>query len=103
MLYAKAIKQALESAGFVVEFEYRFHDTRRFRFDVAIPTARLAVEIEGAVFVRGGHSSGSGITRDCEKYNLATESGWRVLRYPTHTLRDTFGECLDQILRVAKC
>ena len=33
-----------------------------------------------AIWVRGGHSTGTGITRDCEKLNLATLAGWRTLQ-----------------------
>ena len=58
--------------------EHRFHETRRWRFDFAFPSVRLAVEIEG----RGRHQSVKGVRDDCEKYNEATRLGWRVLRFP---------------------
>lgn len=64
-----------------VEEEYRFAPPRRFRFDFAVPAARLAVEYEGINSRRSGHTSIVGFTSDCEKYNLATLQGWRVLRY----------------------
>ena len=101
-LYQVALAQELKNAGHAVEAEYRFHPTRKFRFDLAIPEKRLAIEIEGAVYVRGGHSTGRGIEKDCEKGNLATLAGWRLLRFTTTQLRDKYGECLDQI-REALC
>lgn len=69
-------KAPLEGADLVRE--YRFHPTRRWRFDVAFPSAKVAVEIEG----RGRHQTVTGYRGDCEKYNTATLAGWRVLRFP---------------------
>lgn len=62
----------------VPEREYRFLTTRRWRFDFAWPTLRIAVEIEG----RGRHQTVVGFRNDCEKYNAALRLGWRVLRFP---------------------
>jgi len=58
--------------------EYRFHPTRKWRFDFASPLLKVAVEIEG----RGRHQSIAGFRADCEKYNTATSMGWRVYRFP---------------------
>ncbi len=63
------------------EREYRFHPTRRWRFDFAWPEKMLAVEIEGGTWSRGRHTRGAGFEADCEKYNAATLLGWRVLRF----------------------
>lgn len=60
--------------------EYRFHPDRRWRFDFAWPAVKVAVEIEGGSWVRGGHNRGVGYQKDCEKYNAATALGWRVFR-----------------------
>jgi len=65
--------------------EHRFHATRRWRFDVAWPAHRFAVEVDGGVYVAGRHSRGAGIEGDCEKYAHALIDGWRVLRItPRH-------------------
>jgi very-short-patch-repair endonuclease len=65
--------------------EHRFHPVRRWRFDLAWPEAKLAVEVEGGVYVQGRHSRGAGMEADCEKYNEAANRGWRVLRVtPRH-------------------
>lgn len=58
--------------------EYQFHPTRKWRFDVAWPEQKLAVEIDG----RGRHQTISGVRKDYEKHNEATRMGWRVLRFP---------------------
>jgi very-short-patch-repair endonuclease len=62
--------------------EHRFHPERRWRFDIAWPDLKVAVEVEGGVFVRGRHNRPTGFINDCEKYNAAAVMGWRVLRFP---------------------
>lgn len=63
--------------------EHKFLDNRKFRFDFAWLPQKLAFEVDGAVFRRGGHTSGVGYSKDCEKYNLALIEGWRILRATT--------------------
>jgi len=63
--------------GFVRE--YHFHPERKWRFDFAWPVARCAIEIHGGLWAkRGGHTSGKGVSRDCEKLTEAALLGWRV-------------------------
>ncbi len=64
----------------VPEREARFHPTRRWRFDFAWPEQKVAVEVEGGVYVQGRHSRGKGYEADIEKYNEAALLGWTVLR-----------------------
>jgi very-short-patch-repair endonuclease len=59
--------------------EYRFHDTRAWRFDFAWPAALVAVEVDGGTWNGGRHSRGAGYANDCEKRNAAVLAGWRVL------------------------
>lgn len=61
--------------------ELKFHPVRRWRFDYSFPVQKLAVEIEGGVWVRGRHNRAAGFVKDMEKYNAATELGWHILRY----------------------
>jgi|SRR5690625_1098981 len=71
----------LESLGVEVVTELRFHPIRRWRFDFAIPSHKIAIEKEGGVWTRGRHTRGKGYIGDMEKYNNATALGWRVLRF----------------------
>lgn len=61
--------------------EYRFHSQRRFRFDLAWPEDKIAVECEGGVYSHGRHVRPKGFLSDVEKYNLAAVHGWKVLRF----------------------
>lgn len=60
------------------EREHRFHPTRKWRFDFAWPSHKLAVEVEGG---GGRHHSFAGHHADCDKYNEAVRLGWRVMRF----------------------
>jgi very-short-patch-repair endonuclease len=53
---------------------------RRFRVDFFIKPV-LVLECEGGIWVKGGHSTGAGITRDCEKLNALALEGYIVLRF----------------------
>lgn len=61
--------------------EHRFHETRQWRFDISIPSLKIAIEYEGIMSRKSRHTTIIGYTKDCEKYNAATIAGWRVLRY----------------------
>lgn len=50
------------------------------RFDFAHIGARVAIEIQGGIWKKGGHSTGKGIMRDCRKAFDATMLGWVVLQ-----------------------
>lgn len=75
--------------------EYRFHPVRRWRFDWAWPSLKVALEVEGGVFVKGRHSRGAGMVKDMEKYNAAAALGWRLVRVTPKQVRS--GEALTSI------
>lgn len=48
------------------------------------------VELEGGIFVNGGHNRGMGYHKNCEKYNYLTASlGHKVLRFTILHFRNT--------------
>ncbi len=57
--------------------EYRFDAVRKWRFDIAWPSARLALEIDGGNRIGGRHTQQG----DYDKLNAAAVQGWRVLRF----------------------
>lgn len=54
---------------------------RDYAFDFVFPEYKVAVEIHGDIWNKGGHSSGLGLIRDYEKTRLANEAGWLVHTY----------------------
>lgn len=69
--------------------EYRFHKTRKWRFDFAYPERKIAIEVEGGTYSRKSrHTSPLGYRADCEKYNSANALGWHVYRGDTAMVRD---------------
>ena len=63
-----------------VVFEYRFHSERKWRFDIAFPTVKVAIEVQGGIWIGGAHARGKYITRDYEKINEALLLGWIILQ-----------------------
>lgn len=60
--------------------EFQFDPERKWRFDYAFMTNKVALEIEGGVWTRGRHTRGGGFLGDMEKYNRAAALGWRIIR-----------------------
>lgn len=50
----------------------------------------VALEIEGAAWTKGRHTSGVGFMGDCWKYNTAAVRGWKVLRFTYEMIERDF-------------
>lgn len=61
------------------EFEWTFSTERKFRFDLAWPDRRVALEVQGGIWTGGAHVRGAALMREWEKLNIAAGLGWRVL------------------------
>ncbi len=82
--------------------EYRFHDSRKWRFDYAFVDHKLGVEIDGGLFINGGHNRGAQRQKDYEKDAHALMAGWRVLRCSTGQVKDgTVFKWIAEILKRA--
>ena len=70
--------------------EYQFHPKRKWRFDFALPSMRLAVEVDGMLYgdKKGGHQTPAGFERDREKDAEGMIMGWQILRVTPKMLRD---------------
>jgi very-short-patch-repair endonuclease len=86
--------------GIRVEREFRFHSTRRWRFDFAIPDRCIAIEIEGGVWAGGRHTRGSGFIADIEKYNEAARLGWYVFRFDGDAVKE--GRAVEFMIEALK-
>jgi very-short-patch-repair endonuclease len=75
---------ALHHVGPGKDLRKRIQDAglKDWRFDFAWPVHRLAVEVEGGAFLRGGgrHNRGVGFREDAHKYHHAMRLGWTVYR-----------------------
>ena len=94
------------------EFEYQFHPTRKWRFDLAWPMWEetngirwvknpfpTAVEVDGGIWIAGGHNRGEQMKKDWEKANEAAALGWRILRCePRELCTAQFAELIKRAL-----
>lgn len=84
--------QAATSLGYKVTPEFKFIPDRRFRADwlIELDAKKVLVEYEGIASDKSRHTSITGYTKDCEKYNLASKHGYTVLRYTALNFGDVF-------------
>lgn len=75
------------------DFQERYSKSKRskrYRLDFAHPSSLIGIEIQGGVYNRGRHVTGSGYERDCKKYNLAYTSGWTIFLLTSTMAKDSF-------------
>jgi very-short-patch-repair endonuclease len=111
-MYDKATIVKIFKTTFKTEVvsEYKFCDTRKWKFDFYIPKYKIAIEVEGGVYkkrtykdkngrlitVQGGrHNSAKGFLNDMEKYNAASLLGYTLFRFTHENLITSY--CLDMI------
>lgn len=71
----------IERAGLPLPVhQLRFCPTRRWKADMAYPSAMLLIEVDGGAYVQGRHTRGKGFEDDCTKLSTAAALGWRVIR-----------------------
>lgn len=75
--------------------ELLFHPVRKWRFDWAWPAVKVALEIQGGVWVSGRHSRGKGQIGDMAKLNEAQILGWIVLQATPQQVES--GEALEVV------
>lgn len=89
--------------------EFRFHETRKWRFDFCWPDEHLkiAVEYQGLNWKpkkgennNSGHQSIDGLRRDCEKFTEASLSGWTLILITAETVNN--GQAVEWVRRALK-
>lgn len=80
--------------------EHKGIEGRRFRFDCANPSQKIAIEIEGGLWLQGRHNRPLGMIQDMDKYNAAVVEGWKVLRYCPDTLRKAPWKLISDVRRL---
>src|ERR1019366_4606302 len=73
---------------YVRQFQFAKHIGRKWASDFAWEQHRLLVEVEGATWAGGRHTTGAGFHLDCEKYNKAAILGYTVLRFDSNMVKD---------------
>lgn len=83
-----------------LQTQLSFHPRRRWRFDLANLSAKVAIEIDGGAWgvklksgrrIQGAHFTGGGATNDREKDFEAILLGWVVFRLTPGMLRGRHG------------
>lgn len=71
---------------------------RQWKFDFAWPEYRVAVEIQGGMFVAGRHNRGGALAVESEKMRAACKQNWLVL--PITTKEITKARLPDMVAEV---
>ena len=79
--------------------EYRFSPPRRYRWDFCHLESKVAIEIQGGVWMRrSGHSGGTGLVKDYEKLCLAAAEGWRVFLLADRMITDEYLKLIESAI-----
>ncbi len=84
--------------GWDLTREYPFDKGRRWKFDFAFPSQKLAIEVDGRY-----HRTHKGQHADSEKFNEATRQGWRVLRLPSDHLSKVKAAAFVKLVHEVLC
>lgn len=78
-----------------------FIEGRRYQADFWFPKERIALEVDGGVFLpKSGHTSGVGYTSDRERDVEATLQGILTVRYTSEQVRS--GYAISTFLRILR-
>jgi len=93
--------------GAKYEFEYRFAaPERQWRSDIAFPSAKVAVEIDGGIWSYGRHNRAASMLNDMEKGNGYSARGWIVFHCPWEWIdggkRDRSAQLIDEIVKAVR-
>lgn len=102
--FAKQLGAAMK-AGLIhsVTPQYRPLKERLWRIDFALIPTKIAIEVDGGIFIRGRHARGNGIEGDSHKQNTMTMLGWRCLRVTPSMIKDGTGlEYVIETYKMAK-
>ena len=76
------------------EPEFRFEPKRRWKADIHLLGTDILIEYEGINSAKSRHTSITGFTNDCTKYNRAQLMGYKVLRYTALNYKDLITDLL---------
>jgi hypothetical protein len=87
-IYQIQMAALLKKEGYNFVEEFKFHPDRKWRFDFVLEPVKtkIAIEVNGGVWIRGKHTFGTSYEKDLEKINTAQLMGWMILQYTPDTL-----------------
>jgi very-short-patch-repair endonuclease len=103
VLVENLLYQIRVMAGLIPEREFVFAPPRRWRFDLAWPEKKIAVEVQGGIFMpagQGGHNRGAYMELSYEKMNTAALLGWRVLQFGPKAIKS--GDAANTIIEALR-
>jgi hypothetical protein len=96
-----ALALQLDYEGIKYEREFKAIPGRDLSWDFLVggteDRPELLVEVHGGIWLKGGHSSGTGITRDCEKLCLGAIQGYAQFSVTGNQVKS--GEAIEWILK----
>lgn len=72
---------------------------RRWKFDFAWPEQKIAIEAQGGVYMRSGHTGGKNMEDDYAKLNACVAEGWRIFYVTSGMLRNDAASFIEQVKR----
>jgi hypothetical protein len=81
--------------------DYAFYAGRRWKYDFAWPSLKVAVELHGG----GGksrHTTVAGHAKDCEKMNAGAATGWRLLQYNVIRLKNDMAGIVGEVAELVQ-
>jgi very-short-patch-repair endonuclease len=74
---------------------------RKWRFDFAWPAQKVALEVDGGIWIKGRHNQGAAMKGQWEKENEANCAGWHILKCePKETITMQTVNLLKRALKV---
>lgn len=84
-------------SGYLAIREHRFLPPRKWKFDLAFPACKVAIEIDGGRW----HVTGRDMNREAERNNEAQILGWKVLHFTSDMIDSDLQGCVDVVKRAA--
>lgn len=95
--YQREYRFAMEHVGGGKGIRDRLKDAglKDWRFDFVFLDKKLAVEVEGGIYVNGRHNRGKGFEEDLKKYHEAMKLGFDVYRVGEKLIKS--GEAVQMV------
>lgn len=88
-----------QKSGTNYEYEYLFAaPERKWRSDIAYPSVKVAIEIDGGLWTYGRHNRAASMLSDMEKGNGYSARGWLVFHCPWEWIDGGRRDCSKQLI-----